>query len=164
MTRDNARELAVQIVYGAPLAGVGCGEFVERFFAEEHYPTMDSEDEIYKTPDSQSMDYIRSTVNGVFDNLEAIDGMIGRFSRGWSVSRISGTARAVLRVAVYEILYTDVPVAAAINSAVEIDKGYDEPDTVAFVNGVLGSVSRREQNSEDANPTANPESGTETGI
>ena len=148
MKRDNARELAVQIVYGAPLAGIVQEEFMERFFGEEHYQTLNAEDEIYGKPDGKDMDYIRSTVNGVFEHLEAIDGMISRFSKGWSVSRISGTARAVLRVAVYELLYTDVPEASAINSAVEIDKGYDEADTVAFVNGVLGSITRRERTEE----------------
>ena len=56
---------------------------------------------------------------------------------------ISKTALAVLRCALCEILYMeDVPDAAAINEAVELAKGYDEPDTVAFVNGVLGSFMR----------------------
>ena len=61
------------------------------------------------------------------------------------MKRISGTALAVLRVAIAEILYReDVSLATAINSAVEIDKKYDDADTVAFVNGVLGGFVRGE--------------------
>ena len=59
------------------------------------------------------------------------------------MDRLSRTALAVLRCAICEILYIDdVPAGAAINEAVELDKKYDEPDTVAFVNGVLGSFVR----------------------
>ena len=63
--------------------------------------------------------------------------------RGWG--GIWRTALAVLRCALCEILYReDIPNAAAINEAVELCKGYDEPDTVAFVNGVLGGIMRGE--------------------
>ena len=68
-----------------------------------------------------------------------------RYSKGWKVGRISRTALAILRCAICEILYVeDVPASAAINEAVELDKGYDEPETVAFVNGVLGGFMKGE--------------------
>ena len=61
------------------------------------------------------------------------------------MERISRTALAVLRCAICEILYMDdVPASAAINEAVELAKGYDEPDTVSFINGVLGGFMRGE--------------------
>jgi len=143
MNRTIAREMAVQIVYGTPFSGTDSAEFLERYFSEEHFSTLLEEHELYaELPEKGMMRYIQNTVCGVFEHLEEIDSRIQEYSRGWSVSRISGTARAVLRVAVYELLYSDVPVGAAINSAVEIDKGYDDPDIVSFVNGVLGSVAR----------------------
>ncbi len=62
------------------------------------------------------------------------------------MDRLSRTALAVLRCAICEILYLeDVPAGAAINEAVELDKKYDEPDTVAFVNGVLVGFVRGEK-------------------
>ena len=65
------------------------------------------------------------------------------YAKGWKIERISKTALAVLRCALCEILYMeDIPDSAAINEAVELAKGYDEPDTVAFVNGVLGGFMR----------------------
>ena len=71
------------------------------------------------------------------------------------MERISRTALAVLRCAVCEILYMeDIPNAAAINEAVELCKGYDEPDTVAFVNGVLGGIMRGELGEEAETPAA----------
>ena len=72
-----------------------------------------------------------------------VDDLIEQFSHGWKLSRISRTALAVLRVALYEILYMpDIPAAASINEAVELAKGYDEPETVRFINGILGSFMR----------------------
>ena len=144
MTRDNARELAVQIVFGAAKAHADAAEFCESFFSEEHYGSLKEENEVYsELPKEADMAYIRDVVGGTFAHLDEIDAKIAASTRGWTLSRISGTALAVMRVAVYEIFYRDdVPAASAINSAVEIDKGYDEADTVAFVNGVLGGVLR----------------------
>lgn len=77
------------------------------------------------------------------DRREELDALIEQFSHGWKLSRISRTALAVLRVALYEILYMpDIPAAASINEAVELAKGYDEPETVRFINGILGSFMR----------------------
>ena len=91
------------------------------------------------------MEYIRRLLNLVTEKREELDGYIERYSRGWKPERISRTALAVLRCAICEILYMDdVPSAAAINEAVELDKNYDEPDTVSFVNGVLGGFMRGE--------------------
>ena len=79
------------------------------------------------------------------ENPSELDVFIGRYGRVWNLDRISKTALAVMRCAICEILYMDdIPNAAAINEAVELDKGYDEPDTVAFVNGVLGAFVRGE--------------------
>ena len=70
---------------------------------------------------------------------------IERYAKGWKLDRLSRTALAILRCAICEILYMeDIPNAAAINEAVELDKSYDEPDTVSFVNGVLGGFMRGE--------------------
>ena len=91
------------------------------------------------------MAYIRRVVERTADNRSEIDAYIQKYSKGWKLERISRTALAVMRCAICEILYMDeIPNAAAINEAVELAKGYDEPDTVAFVNGVLGGFMRGE--------------------
>ena len=121
-------------------------ELIDDFFSEEHYGSLQEENGLYsEEPDENATAYIRETALGVSEHLTEVDELIQKYSASWHITRISGTALAVLRVAVYEILFrADVPVGAAINSAVEIDKHYDEPETVAFVNGVLGGFVRGE--------------------
>ena len=146
MTRDTAREIAVQIVFGASHSACEPSEFLEHFLSEEYFSTLADENDLYaERPEEDFAEYIRAVVESVFSNQDEIDAGIAKYSRSWSVKRISGTALAVLRVAVAEILYRhDVSVATAINSAVEIDKKYDDADTVSFVNGVLGGFVRGE--------------------
>lgn len=146
MNRSTAREIAIQLGFAAAASKLDPNELIETFFSEEHYETLAAEDELFsQRPDKKQMEYIRRLNALMMENISEIDGFIERYSRGWKVERISRTALAVLRCAICEILYMeDVPASAAINEAVELAKGYDEPDTVAFVNGVLGGFMRGE--------------------
>ena len=138
MTRTTAREIAIQLGFAASAAEVSPLTMFERFFDKEYYESLASEDELYREyPDAAQLEYIHRLIELGDEKREEID--------GWKLSRISRTALAVLRCAICEILYMDdIPNSAAINEAVELDKGYDEPDTVAFVNGVLGGFMRGE--------------------
>ena len=87
--------------------------------------------------------YAVELVEKTYENLEKIDGLISENLRGWSSSRISKITRAILRMAVCEILYCeDVPVGVAINEAVEVAKRFAADDEPAYINGVLGSIAR----------------------
>ena len=69
--------------------------------------------------------------------------MIARYAIGWSVSRISRLVKAILHVAIYEVLYVDdVPTGVAINEAVRLTRVYEDEDVVGFVNGILGAFAR----------------------
>ena len=144
MTRTTAREIAIQLGFAAAATGEQPSELMERFFEREHYDSLAKEDELYaQYPDDRQMEYITSLVTLIDEHRDEIDEQIRRYAKGWKLERISKTALAVLRCALCEILYMDdIPNAAAINEAVELAKGYDEPDTVAFVNGVLGGYMR----------------------
>ena len=146
MTRTTAREIAIQLGFAAAATGEQPAELMERFFEREHYDSLAREDELYaQYPDEKQMTYITRLVTLIDEHRDEIDGQIRRYAKGWKLERISKTALAVLRCALCEILYMDdIPNAAAINEAVELAKGYDEPDTVAFVNGVLGGYMRGE--------------------
>ncbi len=146
MKRTAARELAIQLCFAAAAAGEEPAALLERFFEPEHYETLAAEQELCaEYPDENSLAYIRRLTELTAENRDEIDGYIERYARGWKPERISHTALAVLRCAVCEILYMeDIPSAAAINEAVELDKNYDDPDTVSFVNGVLGGFMRGE--------------------
>lgn len=146
MTRTAAREIAVQLGYAVAVTGQEPEAVVENFFEPEHYATMAEEDELYKAePSDAARAFITESVTGVTRRREELDGYIGKYSKGWRTERISRSAAAVLRQAMYEILYMpDVPPAASMNEAVELSKGYEGADVVAFINGVLGGFYRSE--------------------
>lgn len=141
-----ARELAVQLSFAAAAANISADEMADLFFSQEHFAELAEECELFaEYPDEKQMEYIRRLTALITENRSEIDGFIERYSKGWKLERISRTALAVMRCAICEILYMDdIPNSAAINEAVEIVKGYDEPDTVSFVNGVLGGFMRGE--------------------
>ena len=146
MTSTTAREIAIQLGFAAVSSRDEISQLMDRFFSPDHYETLRGENELYdELPDEKQMAYIRRLTELTMENRSEIDGYIERYAKGWKLERISKTALAVMRCAICEILYMDdIPNAAAINEAVELDKGYDEPDTVAFVNGVLGGFMRGE--------------------
>ena len=98
-------------------------------------------------------------MRGAFQHGAELDGYIEKYAVGWKFSRIGRVAAAIMRVAMYEILYMpDVPNAAAINDAVEIAKGYEGEETVKFINGILGSFVRGENIPDPASPAPTKES------
>ena len=98
-----------------------------------------------KTPNAKQAEYIRRLVKGVSVHAAELDGYIAKYAKGWSFARIPLVASAIMRVAMYEILYMpDIPNGAAINEALEIAKKYETPETVKFMNGILGSFVRQE--------------------
>jgi len=141
MTRTAARRLAVQLSF-AVNAGSDMGP--ADFFDREYFAALPPEDGLFaEFPDEEQLAYIRALVTGVAEHRDELDGYISRYTQGWKISRISRTALAVLRCALYELLYMpEVPNAAAINEAVELAKTFDEPETVRFVNGILGAFMR----------------------
>lgn len=145
MSRTTARETVVQLIFAATSAKLSADETIENFFEEEHFSTLNGENECFASaPGKKDMEYIKTLSNLILSNLSEIDGFIERYSSGWKLERISKTALAVMRCAICEMLYTDIPAGAAINEAVELAKGYEPDETVSFINGVLGSFCRNE--------------------
>jgi transcription antitermination protein NusB len=82
-------------------------------------------------------------VLGVADHLAELDQLIGEHAEGWTVHRMAVVDRNVLRLACYEMLWReDVPVAVAIDEAVEAAKSLSTEDSGRFVNGILGRIAR----------------------
>ena len=84
--------------------------------------------------------YVRDGYFVIYDNLEAIDGMIGSHSKGWKTERMSKLSRSILRLCVYEMMFLDIPHSVSINEAVELCKRFDDDKARPFVNGILNSV------------------------
>ena len=146
MKRTTAREIAVQLGFYASASEKPVSEIIDEFFDKEYFATLASEDELFvEYPENKQKDYIIRLAVNMDDYRIQIDKYIEKYARGWKVERISKTAMAVLRCAICEVMYMDdIPNSAAINEAVELAKGYDEPETVAFINGVLGGFMRGE--------------------
>ena len=147
MTRSAAREIAVRLCFCISENPSEPDELISSMFDIEYYSTLKDEDELYtKAPDDKQLGYITRLVTGIFTHGAELDGYIDKYSVGWRFGRISRTAAAILKTAMFEILYMpDVPDKVAINEAVELAKRYDPPETVSFINGVLGSFAREER-------------------
>jgi len=144
MTRANARELAVHLIYGREFTGEEPEQVVATRMDKEYYSKLSQENEVYtERPSRAQMAYIDSVVAGVANRADELNESIQKYSIGWDVSRISKLARAIMQLAIFEILYVDdVPTGVAISEAVRIAKMYDGDDTGAFVNGILGAFAR----------------------
>lgn len=128
ISRYKMREQAVLLTFEKTFTDSDIDEIADNI--------IDSRDEYYS-------DYAIDTAKSIEDKQEAIDARISsHLSAGWKISRISRTALAILRVAVYEMEYVEeVPVSVAINEAVELAKKYSADDA-SFINGVLGAVAK----------------------
>ena len=144
MTRADARELAVHLIYGRDFTGEEPEQVVALRLNKEYYAKLSAENEVYADrPSRKQLMYIDSVVAGVANREEELNQQIQNYSIGWNVSRISRLTRAVLQLALFEILYVeDVPAGVAVAEAVRLAKKYDGDDTGSFVNGILGSFVR----------------------
>ena len=144
MTRANARELAVHLIYGRDFTGEEPQQVVSIRLDKEYYSKLSAENEVYaERPNRAQLAYIDNVVAGVANRQEELNATIQKFSIGWDVTRISRLARSVMQLAIYEILYVeDVPSGVAVSEAVRLAKKYDGNDTGSFVNGILGAFAR----------------------
>lgn len=129
MTRHESRELAFILVF-------------EKGFQEEMsvIELIENALELELFPENA---FAENLARKVYDNITEIDNTINDNLVRWSAKRISRVARAILRLAVCELMFTDVPVGVAINEAVEIAKKYATEDDASYVNGVLGAVAKK---------------------
>lgn len=146
MVRNTAREIAIHLSYELSFTDKTVEELLDRRLTAEAFAELAEEDAVYQeAPNAKQAGYIRRLVRGVAEHGAELDGYIAKYAKGWKFSRIPLVASAVMRVAMYEVMYMpDIPDAAAINEAVEIAKKYETPETVKFINGILGSFSRQE--------------------
>lgn len=146
MTRNNAREIAVHLIFSLGFGTQSAEEVLEAELSRGRFSALGQELPLYgQYPNEKQREYIKGLVRGVFLHGPELDDYISRYAIGWSFSRIPRMAAAIMRTAMYEILYMpDVPNAAAIDAAVELTKSYEPPEVVSFVNGILGSFVRAE--------------------
>ena len=126
--RTKARERALQALYQIDVAAVGIDEALGRFWKS------------FEPVEREVMELAEALVRGVAEHRRALDDTIERISTNWRLDRMAKVDRNVLRLAVYELLRTDVPVKVVINEAIELGKKFGSESSGAFVNGVLDRV------------------------
>ena len=153
MTRTRAREAAVRLIYAQAASGLEPEALVEEYFEPEHLATLaEEEGAIADKPGEAQLAYIKRLVSLAAEHRLELDEIVRSHSHGWRPERITRTAMAVLRCALTELIYLedpDVTPGVAIYEAVELAKNFEEPETVSFINGVLGGYMRSGAESAD---------------
>jgi transcription antitermination protein NusB len=127
--RRQARELALQALYGLEVNPVDIRKFFGDFWTEARGPA-----------DARS--FTEQLVRGVAENRGAIDRAIEGTSKRWAMSRMAKVDVNILRIAVFELLFLpEIPKSVSINEAIEIARKYGSEDSPSFVNGILDEVS-----------------------
>ena len=131
MNRRETRERAVELIF------------------EASFHNFENPQLIYDTAKTvrefEDNDYVRTLVFGISENYSLIDEKIGECAKGWKTARISRMILSIMRLAVYEMLFSDdVPFNVAINEAIELTKEYAFDESPAFVNGVLNKIAENE--------------------
>ena len=137
MSRTAAREVAMMILYSGLVGG-----------SDTPAQVLEKTEDV-KALDEADIRYANEIVAGVTENAAGIDQSISQHAVGWSLDRIARVDLAILQVAIYEMGWReDVPTGAAINEAVELAKKYGGDKSFAFINGILGTIARK-QDGED---------------
>lgn len=91
-------------------------------------------------------EFVKQVVYGCVTYKDKIDNLANKYMNDWSIDRIDKTGAAILRMAIYELMYTDTPEVVVINEAIELSKKYSDEDVTKMINGVLDSIYHNEEN------------------
>ena len=128
--RSKARKQALDLLYENDIRGTNLVE------------TLVSRDIPAEGPDARPIrEYTKELVNGVSDNRRKIDELITTYAQGWDMDRLPAVDRNILRLGIYEILWsTDVPMSVAIDEALILAKELSSDDSSKYIHGVLGRI------------------------
>ena len=154
MTRSHAREIAIHMIFSLSFGNMKAEELLEQQLNRERFEELSADMPLYGMyPNEKQEQYIRNLVKGTFEHGYELDDYIARYAKGWNFARIPRMASAIMRTAMYEVLYMpEIPNAVAVNEAVEITKNYESQEVVSFVNGILGTFVRAEFADAPAKP------------
>jgi N utilization substance protein B len=129
-SRSKARKRAVDAIYAADLRKESPVDLLG--VTQVQVADRQNQEEIFS--------YAKEIVEGVIDNHFEIDDLLETYSEGWSIERMPNVDRAILRVGIWEIVYSDTPNAVVVNEAVDLAKEYSTDESGGFINGLLSRV------------------------
>lgn len=134
MSRKLAREITFKVVFSSNFQNK-----VEEI--ESLIENLANDNELTEEVTTEDRKYIEEVSFGILKMTEELDAQIEKYLKGWTMDRIGKTDLAILRLAIYEILYReDIPYKVSINEAVELAKLFCDDASPAFINGVLAGV------------------------
>lgn len=125
-TRSELREKAMVILYQIDV------------MSKSKVPSL--VDDVIKSNLEIDNEFVKSIVYGVVTYKSVIDELANKYMKQWDISRIDKTGAAILRIAIYEIKYTDTPAIVAINEAIELAKKYSDDSVRKIINAVLDKI------------------------
>ncbi len=130
MNRTESRETAFKLLYSIQISPDECLQDQINLF-------IDSEE----IDDKEAITYINNIINGINKNNTNIEKQISEnIKKDWTIARISKVDLTLLKIGIYEILYTEIPFKVVVNEVVKIAKKYGDDSSGAFINGVLASI------------------------
>ena len=134
MNRTEMRELAFKLVYETEIQKDTSEELVDIFIENN------------EIDNKKVISYLKSIVFGVSEHEEEIIKIVSEnLKKDWDISRVSKVNISLLKISLYEMLYSDVPYKVAINEVVELAKKYGDEQSPTFVNGILASVVKKKK-------------------
>lgn len=129
MNRSALRENTFKLIYSSE---------IQKEFNEEQIKLFLEANDI---EDKESINYVQSSYLGINKNINEINELISKnLTEKWTIERISKIDISILKLAIYEMIYTKVPYKVVINEAVELAKKYGEETSKSFINGILASI------------------------
>ena len=134
MTRHELRYKTMTILYQAFLYDSNNIEYdVENIISEQL---------------EESNKFVSGLVNGVISKREEIDEIANKYLEDWNISRLGFTDQAIIRMGIYEIMWSDTPDVTCIDEAVELSKEYSDEKVCKMINGVLDKVYHSKDNND----------------
>lgn len=129
MNRTGIRELTFKLLYSNEIQKDVDEEQIDLYLQDNNIEGK------------EQIEYVKNTFNGIQKNINEIEELIkSNLKENWSINRISKIDLAILKIAIYEIIYANLPYKVVINEAVELAKKYGEDQSKSFINGVLASI------------------------
>jgi len=130
--RTKARECALKILYAIDITKNDVRVCLDDYWASQ------------KVQNKEIIDFAEFLVNGFNERAKLIDELISKYATNWHIGRMAAIDRNILRMAAFELLFSDIPTKVTLNEAVEIAKKYGDKDSGKFVNGILDKINKEE--------------------
>ena len=126
LSRNDSRMLAMTILYQIELCKKKKIDYAKEELLKEYEEVMN--------------DFTISLIDGVLSHEEEIINLANKYLNNWNINRLGLTDAAIIKIAIYELLYTDTPKKVVIDEAIELSKDYSDEKVVGMINGVLDKI------------------------